>query len=130
MSPTYKPYKKAGFLAPVNDIHHLYAVMNDTCADGQCLIVNITSIKPGRYHDQSCVLDVGDHPFIRNPSYILYRRAETAPAARIGRHMDIKLYIRKEDWRDAVFQRIVDGLHLSEDVELRIVRYAMENNII
>jgi len=79
MTPGYIPYRTASYLAPVPDIHHLYAVMNDPCPEGLCLMVNVTSIR-ARYHDPACLLDDGDHPFIQHPSYMLYRLAATMKA--------------------------------------------------
>ncbi|CDN56511.1 Hypothetical protein RG1141_CH41970 [Neorhizobium galegae bv. officinalis bv. officinalis str. HAMBI 1141] len=126
---SYVPYKTASFLGPINEVHHLFAVMNNPCADSQCLLINITSIRPGKYHDPACELDVGDHAFIRHPSYVLYRLAETMRADRIGKFVDLNYYLTKDDWEPVIFQRIVNGIRNSDDTKPRVIKYADENLI-
>lgn len=126
----YLPYQKASYLAPINDVHHLYAVLNSPCGQNQCLVVNVTSVKDGKYYDNACVLNEGDHPFIRHQSYLLYRMADTMGAAKITRYVNLKHYVTREDWGDEVFARIVNGLAASEDVPLRILKYARDTGII
>lgn len=86
-------------------------------------------LKPGRYHDPACVLNVGDHPFIQHPSYMLYRLSETMRSDRIGKFVDLKYYLIRDDWDPAVFQRIIDGIRGSDDTPGRIIRYADLNGI-
>ncbi|MEZ0020055.1 hypothetical protein ABIE76_004702 [Sinorhizobium fredii] len=129
MTPIYRPYQKASFLGPVNEVHHLFAVMNNPCAEHQCLIINITSIKPNKSYDPTCALDVGEHPFIQHPSYVLYRMAQTSRWAHIGKMVDLNYYLTRDDWGDEVFTRITQGIYDSEDTPLRIIRYAEANGI-
>ncbi|WP_373413732.1 hypothetical protein [Ensifer aridi] len=129
MTPIYRPYRKASFLGPINEVHHLFAVMNDSCAEHQCLIINITSIKPHKSHDPTCVLEAGDHPFIQHPSYVLYRMAQTPRWSHIGRMVDLNYYLTRDDWGDEVFNRIAQGIYDSEETPLRIIRYAETNGI-
>lgn len=129
MTP-YVPYKTAAYLAPANEINHLFAVMNDPCDQHQVLVLNVTSIKEGKYHDPACEINVGDHPFIKHPSYILYRLAETTRSARVGKMVDLKYYIPREDWDGGVFARIAAGIRASDDTPSRIIKYAEQHNII
>ncbi|UGX87935.1 hypothetical protein [Phyllobacterium meliloti] len=125
----YIPYRAASLLAPINEVLHLVVLMNNPCSKGQCLLINVTSIKPNRFHDPACILDVGDHPFIRRPSYLLYRMADCSSAARIGRFVDQNYFIKKEDVCPAIFARISSGIYTSDETPLRIIRYASANNI-
>lgn len=126
---TYVPYRTAGLLIPFNEVPHLFAVMNDECASGMCLTIMITSIRDGKYHDPACVLDVGDHPFIQHPSYLLYRMSETVLAKRITSLVGKNYYIPKDDFDPSVFGRIANGIRASDDTPIRIVRYADEIGI-
>ncbi|MEQ8305027.1 MAG: hypothetical protein RIA09_00575 [Hoeflea sp.] len=121
---TYIPYATAGLLIPYNDTPHLFAVMNPECENNLCLTIMITSIKDGKYFDPACVLDVGDHPFVKHQSYLLYRMAETTRAAHISNMVGKKYYIPKDDFPADVFGRISAGIRNSEDTPLRIIRYA------
>ena len=47
--------------------------MTDSDADGNLVIANVTSQE--QWKDQSCVLDIGDHPYIRKESVINYAEA-------------------------------------------------------
>ena len=125
----YAPYEMAGLLMPYNENPHLFAVMNDPCKDGLCLVLMVTSVKLNRYHDATCLLTIGDHPFIRHPSWIAYRIAETPRAGHISNMVDKKLFVPKEGWTPAVFNRIAAGIYTSDDTRGAIEKYAADNNI-
>ncbi len=98
--------------------------MNDPDADGQCLLIMATSIKKGRRHDESCCLSLGCHPFIRRPTYMLYRLAMRSPATHIGKMVDKALYSHKSDVSQLVYDQIRNGLYASDETPLAIVKYA------
>ena len=52
---------------------HLYVALTDPDSGGRLVIANVTSQGHGK--DQSCVLNVGDHPFIKRESVINYADA-------------------------------------------------------
>jgi len=52
---------------------HLYVAVTDPDADGQLVLVNLTS--QALLKDQSCILNVGDHPFIKHETVINYAEA-------------------------------------------------------
>lgn len=123
------PYKSGGILMPFQPDLHLFAIMNDPCPAKLCLVVMVTSVRANRKHDPTCILDVGDHPFITHPSYMLYRMAETIRADQISARITKRVYIPKEDFPPAVFNRIASGLYTSEETRGRILTYAKQNNI-
>lgn len=56
---------------------HLWIIVSDTSGDSEnVLIVNVTSWKDGGFNDDSCTLDVGDHPSIHHKSFICYELAK------------------------------------------------------
>lgn len=123
------PYELCSYLGPYGPGPHLFAVMNDPCKDGLCLTLMISSIKDGKAHDATCVLNVGDHPFVKKPSSVVYRLATTARAIHIGSMVDKKVYVHREDWDPAVFNRIAQGIYQSDNTSLGMVKYAAANNI-
>lgn len=125
----YAPYELGAILIPYNEALHLFAVMNDPCADGLCLLLMVTSIKPKRSFDGTCILNDGDHEFLRHQSYIAYRIAQQARAVHIGRMVDQGFYQRKEDWEASVFNRIAAGLYASPETARGMIKYAQANNI-
>ncbi len=120
----YKPHKKAALLIPYNDVPHLFVVMNDPDANGDCLLVMATSVKKGRSCDRSCVLNKGCHSFVQHETYILYRMSELVSARHIGNMVDKKFYQQKSDVSQVVFDRIRTGLYSSDDTKQRIIDFA------
>jgi len=119
----YVPTKKKGILIPCPDLH-LFVVMNDPCPEKLCLVISISSIKPKRHFDPACVLEVGDHPFIKHPSFIMYRLAETKKAMHISNMVDSKYYLKHKDFEEPAFGNIAAGLFKSDEVKPRILKYA------
>lgn len=55
---------------------HLYVIITSPSAvDGRFVIVNLTTKRDRRGEDHTCVLQVGDHPYIRRDSIVLYAEA-------------------------------------------------------
>ncbi len=61
---------------------HLHIILNDPVIiknygnQPQVILVNVTSIKAGKQADNTVLLNVGDHPFIKQPSYIAFSFAD------------------------------------------------------
>jgi hypothetical protein len=56
---------------------HLWIVISDPAKDnGRVLLVNFSSVKPGVPFDPACVLEVGDHPYITQETFVYYRSAQ------------------------------------------------------
>jgi hypothetical protein len=51
---------------------HLWAILWGPAGPaGAYLAVHFTTLRP--YSDRSCILDQGDHPFVRHPTSVAYR---------------------------------------------------------
>jgi hypothetical protein len=123
----YVPYRRACLLRPFNDVMHLFVVMNDPCPNSLCLCVMISSVKKNRNYDSACLLQKGDHDFITGQSYVVYRLAEQESSHHIANMVAKKYYVLKADMSEAVFAKIVAGLHASDETRPRIITYA--NNV-
>ena len=67
-------YRAGTVLAPTGSKKHLYIICNDPVFDpirnDNCvLVVNISSVSEDRDYDDTCILQKGDHPFIKHDSY-------------------------------------------------------------
>lgn len=102
-------------LVPDGMKHHLWAVMNDQCPDGDCLLLMVTTTYQGRKHDPACELIAGDHPFIEHPSHVCYRLAHRSSVAHVKRMLAKGLYVAKEDFPGATFSKIASGIFASEN---------------
>src|SRR6056297_2640774 len=88
---------------------HLKIVISDPDAEDVVLVVSVSSI-PQRYrHDDSCELFVGDHPWIKRPSFIAcnnYTKLERTKILSENFNGDI---ILKEDISEELHLRIQEG---------------------
>lgn len=89
----------------------------------------ITTLYPQKSFDDACILNIGDHDFIKHQSYLLYRMADTIKANKITKYVDKNFYIPKADFSPKVFNRITDGLYNSDNTRNRIIEYAKINKI-
>jgi hypothetical protein len=61
---------------------HLWIVITEPQAESRAtVIVNLTTLRASR--DQTVILGVGDHPFVRHQTAVSYRDALTVDAGRI-----------------------------------------------
>ena len=74
-------------------------------------------------YDTSSVLDIGDHPFITKPSFIYYRMAEIYSVAGIQLQVAEGNYSVREDCSDAVFEKILSGFNLSNEVKFKVLKF-------
>jgi len=71
------------FLVPDSD-DHLWVVISDPNVDpSRVVIVCFLSHQP--HYDQACVLEPGDHPFIKHPTCVNYPDARIESAALLER---------------------------------------------
>ncbi len=120
--------RKGTILIPAGSVDHLHFICSNPVfypikAKECVLLVNISSIKPSIPYDDTCVLNIGDHPFIKKPSFIYYRMAEIYSVVGIQQQVVEGNYSIREDCNDSVFERILNGFNVSEDVKLKILRF-------
>ncbi len=61
---------------------HLWVVVSDPKQNpDEILLVNYSSRKPGVPFDSACMVNVGDHAYLRTPSFVYYRFARVASNA-------------------------------------------------
>lgn len=104
-----------------DDKRHLNIILSDGDGNGNCLVVSLTTWregkdgKPFRGQDNSCVLDVGDHPFIKHKSWIYYAMARELPCNEIFNEIIIsKKFERKEVFNPSVLLKIQEGARKSK----------------
>jgi hypothetical protein len=128
MTQEFSPVQKGTIMLLSGSKEHLYFICNDPVfyprlACDSFLAVNLTSVTEGIESDPTCLLNVGDHPFVRHPSYVFYRRAEIFGAATVIQSVssgDIRIH---DPCSDGTFQRILDGFNVSPHVKPLIKNY-------
>lgn len=96
---------------------HLHIILNDPVIiqnygnQPQVILVNVTSIKVGKQADNTVLLDVGDHPFIKQPSYIAFSFADIKPEIIVA-----QLGAGQEPISDELLERIIRGAFQSPKI--------------
>jgi len=120
--------QKGTVLIPTGPTKHLHFI----CCDPvyypnlvkECvLVVNISSIEEELDFDNSCILDIGDHPFVKRPSSIYYRKAEILGADSISRNIAEGNFTVHQPCKDIVFNKILDGFNVSDEVKFKIKEF-------
>ncbi len=98
---------------------HLNIIVSDpTQVPEKLLIVTATTLREGKFHDPSCVLNAGDHPFIIHKSYIAFQYAKTRPDKELDRLLASGSIILEEKISEEILRRIHIGAATSDHIAL------------
>ena len=121
---TYQPARCGTLLIPTGPAgDHLFVITTDACRDGRHLLVNLSTIRPGTFHDTTCELQIGEHPFVTAPSYVVYRGAMIQPAERLSRMVDGWVYKAHQDATEQLTARMLAGVGASKFTPRHIKNY-------
>jgi hypothetical protein len=96
---------------PSVDIH-LWVIVSDPAQDAsRVLIVSLTTFKPKK--ESVCLLDVGDHPFIKHKTCVAYNLANAPSLAQLEQARDSGHLIPDVPVSADVLRRIREGAALS-----------------
>jgi hypothetical protein len=120
---------KAGdtFLLQLAD-EHLWVVISDPSLNPQrVLVVNFTTWR--QYHDQACILDRGDHPFVRHRTCVNYPSARVATDADLEEVRAAGLLHLHDPLSDSLLQRIRAAVRASR-MKLEHVQVLVDQGLI
>jgi hypothetical protein len=94
---------------------HLWVILSEPIRyPEQIVIVNVTSWREGiPYQDKTCVLEVGDHPFIRHKSWINYDETRCTTRENLDTLIQNNLLLLNEAVTSELLDRIQQGAALS-----------------
>ena len=120
-------HEKAALLVPSGTYHepdkkHLHIVCNDPDANGCVVIVGITTYT-NDLCDQTCVLQSGEHPWLRHLSFVLYRKAEVVSVTALQARIDAGEVIERHDVNAQTFLRIRNGICNSPQTKRKVKWY-------
>jgi hypothetical protein len=102
---------------------HLFIVLNDPARlpgygnAEHCVLANISSIKPNIAHDQTCLVAVGMHPFVTQPSFVYYRGIRVESIAHLQKCLDSGVFgLRPPPFPLLFVREIIAGLDVSRTV--------------
>ncbi|MEL5876056.1 hypothetical protein [Cereibacter sphaeroides] len=102
--------------------------MTNACVHAQHLLLSISSIKEGIWHDSTCVLDPGCHEFVKRPSFVLYAKAERVRAQGLIKCVEGWIYTPRARLDDEVFARVCAGVDASPHTPRWAKAYFAENS--
>lgn len=93
---------------PNVDVAHLWIVISDPNEGGNVVCVNFTSLSEDEV-DESCILDPGDHPFIKRRTVVKYGLANWWAADKIAAAIASGQFSAHPPVRPEILQRIREG---------------------
>jgi hypothetical protein len=98
--------------------HHFWVVVSDPESDPEhVLIVNVTSDR-GFGTDAACLLNPGDHAFVKHASYLRYSDSKIVSVSALNRQLAAGQIILEEAVSEAVLARIRHGAAVSDFIPL------------
>lgn len=106
------------FIASGPDGDHLFVLVYSRVLDGhgpenQFLLVPFCSVDGARYCDEACIVRAGEHPFIKNVSYLSYRDAQLQTSAHLENLVNKGIYRPHDQVTDELLKKIRTGLTVS-----------------
>jgi hypothetical protein len=123
---SYLPAKGKCFLipsGPLEDGKHLFVIVTNKCPADCHLLISRSSVEPGEYYDPACLLQAGDHPFIKHLSFVVYSKALIISHDDIIARVRDFTFLIKEDVSDTVAVKIRDGIAQSKRSTKKIKAY-------
>lgn len=108
---------------------HLHVVMNDPIdyplkpAGRTVLLVNFCSLVDPAVNDATCLLNFGDHDFIRHSTYVDYANAVLKLVEPIERDVGRRIHRVGASVSETVYQRVLAGFRVSPRVPAKVIRF-------
>lgn len=112
--------KRGALLVPSNpqgnlSKNHLFVILNEPVGPQQeIIIVPICTVYEDRKYDDSCIVNAGDHDFIKHPSYVYYRKCRQHTAFELKRGIENRLFVDKGIVSVELFDRIISAASRSK----------------
>jgi len=108
------------------DLFHLYVLLSDPFGKPpRCLLVSISTVHQGAYHDPTCLLYAGDHPFVEHTSYVKYSTCRLEESTKLVRAVEAGIFRQHGMMDGAIVARMIRGClsskHTAKDIKDLIV---------
>jgi hypothetical protein len=108
---------------------HLWVIVSDPAVDAQrVLFVSMTSYDVTK--EKVCLLDVGDHPFVKHRTCIAYDFAKVAPLQALVTLRDQGHLSMGEPVSDELLERIRQGTSLSRRINVEHVVLKIDQGLL
>jgi len=125
VSNSYQVLRKGAILIPTGPCDHLHIICSNPAfyprnVKDCVLAVNLSTTTPILDYDKTCILQNGEHPFIKHDSYVFYKKAEILGVDSISRNIADGTFSTHQPFNDVVFERILSGFAVSQEVRPKI----------
>lgn len=104
---------------------HLWIVVTEADrVSNLCAIVSVTTLRNSK--DQTVILRIGDHPFIRHESTIFYGDAMMVDVQRLEKEIAAGLAVRRDKCSEATLRLVQQGVSASPYTRPRFLRFCRE----
>lgn len=90
---------------------HLWFICTEADADGNVVAISVSTVRANA--ETTCVLDVGDHPFVHHESSMVYRLATLVSVSELAKKRKIGSHKVRPDATPALLKRIREGALVS-----------------
>jgi hypothetical protein len=119
----FQPKRGSTLLMPSGPSgNHLFVIVTDE-VDGECLLVSLSTIREGRYHDGTCEVPPGVHEFVTDHSFAFYGHARVERAAHLVKMEEAGVFFAKGDMPAHVVEAICAGIEQSAHTPNFVVRF-------
>lgn len=123
------------FLRDVSGKLHLFFVLTNPLSAAQfgygtnlkVLSVNISTIRDNVPYDNTCEIEIGEHPFIRNRSFVMYSRMMIDNAHDIEEMISNAVLVPRETCSVDLLERILQGALDSDRTSTEFQNIIAEN---
>lgn len=102
---------------------HLYFIISDPAEDNTVLVVNMTTFYNTGKEDSSCILQEGEHPAIKQKSYITYHNAFAVDISVILTNIAQKQILSSERLSPTCLKKIQYGAMNSDYLPEKLQKY-------
>lgn len=103
---------------------HLHIVLSDPYISekGESVVLVYMSSYKGtcRTEEDSCILNVGDHPYIKNRSYLAYSECREAPVAVLDNELQQRTIKLEESLSKEILVKALEGMQKSKYVTRKL----------
>ena len=102
---------------------HMWIVLTEPDGNLDVVIVNVTSLK--NHLDQTAILKVGDHSYIKHDSVVLYADARIVPVTPIvdGLNLKTPLFRQLDPCSVELLKRISNGIFASDFTPNKVIEF-------
>jgi hypothetical protein len=102
-------------------LHLFVSVLEAKVINGRrhVLLASVCSMKDfGLYNDETCVIQPGEHPFVKKPSFIHYGLLRSEPEQAVLDSLANGYYVARSDaFSSELLRRVADGVAISKHVK-------------